>query len=124
LATDLTIYLDDEPGELARLGQVLGAGGVNIEGFCAMKTGGGEAEVHVLVEDPEPAFVALDRAAISVEFEQEVVVLAVEDRPGVLGEVTRKLGESGVNIRLSYLATHTRLVIAADDLATVRAVLS
>jgi hypothetical protein len=123
VATDLTIYLDDEPGALARLGEILGAGGVNIEGFCAVKTGGGQAEIHVLVEDAEPAFAALDRAAISVELEQEVVVIAVEDRPGVLGDVTRKLGDTGVNISLSYLATDTRLVIAADDLATVRAVL-
>jgi hypothetical protein len=120
VATDLTIYLDDEPSELARLAEVLGEGGVNIEGFCAVKTGGGQAEVHVLVEDPEPAFAALDGAAISVEVEQEVVVLEVKDRPGMLGDVTRKLGDSGINLTLSYLATRTRLVIAADDLAGVR----
>jgi hypothetical protein len=123
VASDLTIYLDDAPSELARLAEVLGQGGVNIEGFCAVRSGGGQAEVHVLVEDADPAFAALDHAAISVEVEQEVVVLAVEDRPGVLADVTRKLGDTGVNISLSYLATRTRLVIAADDLAAVRAVL-
>ena len=123
VATDLTIYLDDEPGALAQLGQIFGAGGVNIEGCCAVKTGGGQAEVHLLIEDPEPAFIALDRAAIAVEAEQEVVVVSVDDRPGVLGDVTRQLGDAGVNMTLSYLATHTRLVIAADDLATVRSVL-
>ena len=123
MASDLTIYLDDAPSELARLAEVLGQGGVNIEGFCAVRSGGGQAEVHVLVEDADPAFAALDHAAISVEVEQEVVVLAVEDRPGVLADVTRKLGDTGVNISLSYLATRTRLVIAADDLAAVRAVL-
>jgi hypothetical protein len=124
VATDLTIYLDDEPGALARLGEVLGEGGVNIEGLCAVKTGGGQAEVHVLVEDPEPAFAALARAAVSVEVEQEVVVISVEDRPGALGDVTRKLGDAGVNLTLSYLATNTRLVIAADDLGSVRTVLA
>jgi hypothetical protein len=124
VASDLTIYLDDEPGELARLGEVLGKGGVNIEGFCAVRTGGGQAEVHILVDDVERAFAALDRAAISVEFEQEVVVVAVEDRPGVLGDMTRRMGDNAVNITLSYLATRTRLVIAADDLASVRAALS
>jgi hypothetical protein len=123
VAVDLTIYLDDEPSELARLAEVLGAGGVNIEGFCAVRTGGGQAEVHVLIEDAEPAFAALDRAAIPIEVEQEVVVVPVEDRPGMLGDVTRKLGDTGVNLSLSYLATRTRLVIAADDLAVVRAVL-
>jgi ACT domain len=47
----------------------------------------------------------------------EVLVVSVDDdRPGVLGEVSRKLGESGINITLAYLATNTRLVFAADDL--------
>jgi hypothetical protein len=53
-----------------------------------------------------------------------VVVVEVEDRPGVLGDVTRRLGSAGVNITLAYLATGTRLVLAADDLARARAELA
>lgn len=41
MAVDLTLYLDDQPGELARLGDVLGRAGVNIDGFCALTSGGG-----------------------------------------------------------------------------------
>jgi hypothetical protein len=41
----------------------------------------------------------------------------------VLGEVSRKLGDAGANITLMYLATNTRLVIAADDLAKAKAAL-
>jgi hypothetical protein len=37
--------------------------------------------------------------------------------------VSRKLGDAGVNIRLAYLATGTRLVFAADDLADAKAAL-
>ena len=120
MPTDLTLHLDDEPGELARVGDVLGKAGVNIDGFCAVTSGGGTAEVHVLVQDLELAMTALDTAGVRVVNEQEVAVVPVEDRPGVLGEVTRSLGDSGVNITLAYLATNTRLVIAADDLAAVR----
>jgi hypothetical protein len=69
-------------------------------------------------------FAALAAVDIEVVSEQEVLVLAVEDRPGVLGEVSRKLGEAGVNITLAYLATNTRLVFAADDLAGAKAVLT
>jgi hypothetical protein len=123
MATDVTINLDDEPGELARLGQVLGRAGVNIEGFCAFVSGGGQAEIHVLVEDEAAAFTALAEAGIEIASEQEVAVVAVDDRPGVLGELSRKLGDAGVNITLAYLATSTRLVFAADDLASARAAL-
>jgi len=45
------------------------------------------------------------------------------DRPGELGQVSRKLGDAGVNITLAYLATSTRLVFAADDFAKAKAAL-
>jgi hypothetical protein len=124
MATDVTIRLDDQPGELARLGEVLGAAGVNIDGFCAVTSGGGRAEVHVLVEDMAAAFTALTAAGIEIASEQEVIVVEVEDRPGVLGEVTRRLGDAQVNITLAYLATRTRVVLGADDLAPARSALA
>ena len=62
MATDLTLYLNDEPGELARVGDVLGQAGANIAGLCAVASGGGQAEVHILVDDATPAFEALQGA--------------------------------------------------------------
>ena len=50
--------------------------------------------------------------------------VTVDDRPGVLGEVARKLGDAGVNITLAYLATSTRLVFAASDLGEAYAALT
>jgi len=123
MATDVTVYLDDQPGELARLGQILGEAGVNIEGFCAIASAGGQAETHVLIEDAAVAFDALAAAGIEVVFEQEVAVVPVEDRPGELGQVSRKLGDAGVNITLAYLATSTRLVFAADDFGKAKTAL-
>lgn len=123
MATDLTIYVPDRPGELARVGDMLGAGGVNIEGFCALTSVGGRAEVHLLVTDAEGAFNALEAGGVRVAADAEVLVVPVEDRPGVLGEVARSLGKAGVNITLAYLATNTRLVLAADNLAEAKAAL-
>jgi hypothetical protein len=123
VATDLTLYLIDQAGELANLGQALGRAEVNVEGFCATSCGGGQSEVHVLVEDAAPAFAALAAAGIEVVSEQEVAVVDVEDRPGVLGEVSRKLGDAGINITVAYLATSTRLVFGAENLALAKAAL-
>jgi hypothetical protein len=124
MATDLTLYLDDQPGELARVGDVLGKAGTNITGLCALTTGGGLAEVHILVSDATSAFEALQDAGIKIAAEQEVIVLDVEDRPGALGEVAHKLGKARVNLTTAYLATNTRLVLAADNLAAAKAALS
>ena len=123
MAIDFTLLLDDQPGALAQIGEVLGRAGVNIEGLCAVTSGGGQAEVHVLVQDLEAALPALARSGLAVSSEQEVVVVALEARPGALGAVSRRLGEAGVNITLTYLATDTRLVLAADNLAAARAAL-
>jgi hypothetical protein len=121
MATDLTLYLDDQPGELARIGDVLGGAGANIAGLCAVTSGGGQAEVHILVGDATAAFEALQGAGIRIAAEQEVLVLDIEDRPGALGEIARKLGMARVNLTLAYLATNTRLVLGADNLADAKA---
>ena len=124
MATDLTVFMSDQPGELGRLGLALGRRGVNIEGFCALIGGGGMGEVHILVEDDEGAFSALAEAGIDVASEQEVAVVEVdEDRPGILGEISQVLAGADVNISLAYLATRTRVVIASDELAKAKAVL-
>jgi hypothetical protein len=125
MATDLTLYLDDQPGELARLGELLGQAGVNIEGYCSVRSGGGKAELHILVEDLESAFTALAEARVQVANEQEVAVVPVlQDRPGVIGEVGRALGDAGVNITLAYLATNTRLVLGVDDMGRAQEALA
>jgi hypothetical protein len=120
MATDLTLYLDDQPGELARVGDVLGEAGANIAGLCALATGGGQAEVHILVNDATSAFEALQAAGIKIAAEQEVLVLEIEDRPGALGALARRLGDARVNLSLVYLATNTRVVLAADNLADAK----
>jgi hypothetical protein len=77
-----------------------------------------------LVQDATSAFEALQDAGIKIAAEQEVIVLDVEDRPGALGEVAHKLGKARVNLTTAYLATNTRLVLAADNLGAARAALS
>lgn len=119
MATNLTITLEDRPGILAELGETLGGEGVNIEGFCGYATGG-RGTLHLLVEDAAAARRALEGAGIDVQDEREVLVLDVEDRPGALGVIARRVAGADVSLNLGYLATDTRLVLGADDLEAVR----
>jgi hypothetical protein len=120
VATDVAVTVEDEPGMLARLGEAIGAAGVNIEGVSGVAAGAGSV-VHFLVDDVEGALRALEAAGFTDAKEREVVVLEVEDRPGVLGETARRIADAGVNIELIYLATGTRLVLGGSDLAALRA---
>jgi hypothetical protein len=119
MAMDLTVYLEDTPGSLAGMGEVLGEAGINIEGLCGM-IHGGEGHIHILVDDPSTTRAVLEEFGIEVGDEQEVLVLEVEDQPGALGRIARTIAEAGINIELSYLATNTRLVIATDDVERTR----
>ena len=76
---------------------------------------------HVLVADAVKARQALQSAGAVVTGEQEVLVLDIEDKPGALGKVTRKIADAGVSLNAVYLATKTRVVIGARDLQKARA---
>jgi hypothetical protein len=123
MATDLTVILEDRPGELAKLGEATGLAGVNIEGMAAF-TGEGNGVIHLLVEDAAKARAALEGAGMGVASEREALVVDVEDQPGSLGGLARTLGEAGVNIELAYTTYGgVKLVIVTDDLDAARAVL-
>jgi len=123
VAVDFTVILEDRPGELARLGEVLGDAGVNIGGLAAF-TGEGRGVIHVLIADDAVgrAGEALKAANIGVADEREVLVVDVVDRPGTLGELTRQLAAANVNIDLAYTTFGgVKIVIATDDLESARA---
>jgi hypothetical protein len=126
VAVDLTLILDDRPGELARMGEVLGDAGVNIGGLAAF-TGEGRGVIHVLVDDDAVtrATAALKAAHMGVADEREVLVIDAVDRPGTLGELTRQLAAANVNIDLAYttFGGGVKIVIATDDLESARAAL-
>ena len=60
---------------------------------------------------------------LAVTREREVVVVDVEDHPGVLADLTRKIALAGVNLDLVYVATRNRVVFGAADLAALQAAL-
>lgn len=123
---NLTVILGDEPGELARLGTVMGDASVNIRGLAAF-TGDGRGVIHLLVGDAdvERALAALKAAKVGVADEREVLVVDVVDRPGTLGELALELAEANVNIDLAYATFgDTQLVIATDDMDSARAALA
>lgn len=118
--TDLTIELEDKPGTVAAAAEALGKAGVNIEGFAGFETGG-KGIAHVLVEDASRARQALQTAGARVTGEQQAIVVDIEDKPGALGSVTRKIAQAGVSVNAVYLATKTRVVIGGRDIEKVRA---
>src|SRR5262249_47576168 len=96
--------------------------GVNIAAATCIGTGD-RVELHVLVPHGEAAKHALGISHLVVTREREVVVVDVEDRPGVLADLTRSIARAGVDLDLVYVATRNRVVFGAGDLDALRAAL-
>src|SRR3954447_3026828 len=123
MAIDLTVVMRDEPGELAKLGEVTVAAGVHLRGLAAF-TGDGRGFVHALVDDGDVATAkqALARAGIGVADTREVLVADVG--PGGLVDVMIALAEANVNVDLAYTVNGNKLAIATDDFYNARDALS
>mgnify|MGYP001314000658 CR=1 FL=1 len=122
MAYDITVIIDDLPGTLAEVGEILGDAGINIDGYCSFPSGG-KSYLHILVEDVDAARrVFLDKG-IEVIQEREVLTVDMEDSPGTLGKVARRIADAGVNIDMVYMGTNSRLVVAAFDLDRARSAL-
>jgi hypothetical protein len=125
MAKNLTVVLQDRPGELARLGEATGRAGVSIQGMCAL-TGEGHGVIHLLFDDSvaPAARSALEDVGLGIADEREVMVIDVAQRPGSLGGLARALGEANVNIELAYTTFGgIKLVVATDDMDSARAAL-
>src|SRR3954464_5241121 len=125
MATDLTVVMRDEPGELARLGEVTVAAGVHLRGLAAF-TGDGRGFVHVLVDDDDVATAkqALARAGIGVADVRDVLVVELDHRPGGVVDVMLALAEANVNVDLAYTVGGGKFAIATDDLYNAREALT
>jgi hypothetical protein len=122
MAVDLVIDIENTPGALAQVAAAISDAGVNIAAATCIG-GGTQAELHILVPHAGAARHSLAISHVAVSREREVVVVDVEDRPGVLADLTRTIAKAGVDLDLVYVATRNRVVFGAEDLPALRAVL-
>lgn len=120
---ELRVTMADRPGSLAKLAEALGKAGVNIEAISASTTGG-SGDVRVLVADTAAARKALEGAGITVAGEREMTFVDLEDRPGSLAEVAKKLADQGVNVDAIYVVGQSggkkQLALGSADAAKTR----
>jgi hypothetical protein len=120
MAFDLVIEIENTPGTLAEVAAAISDAGVNIAAATFVGSGA-RAELHILVKHAEAARHSLAISHLAVTREREVVVVDVEDRPGVLADLTRKIAQAEVNLDLVYVATRNRVVFGAADIGALRA---
>jgi hypothetical protein len=121
MAQDITVILEDKPGTLADMGRVLGSAGINIKGGCGLPFGG-QGIIHLLVDDPDSAIAALVGAGIEAHTPVPVIQKKFHDHPGELGELTKRMGDAGINVYMFYLSADGEIVLGVEDIEKARAV--
>ena len=124
---DFCVEQENSPENLAYLGEILGAAGVNIEGLCITACDGWHL-IHFVVEDSVTARLVLEKAAIKIRDESEVFIFhkdkkRVTGKPGSFGGICRTLADNDINIRFGYPAENNRFVFGIDDLEKARKLL-
>jgi hypothetical protein len=117
-AYDFTIDIPHTKGSLATLTEELGRQKINIEGLCAVEQNG-RVVLHLLTMDKSATSLAISKVGYTLIREMDVIVEHVENSPGMLGKVTRRLADAGINLTTVYLATDTRLVLGSENLSAL-----
>jgi hypothetical protein len=122
---ELIVTVDDRPGILADIGELLGSADVNIETLSAT-TYNGRGVIHLVVDDGEDAGEILVSNGFKVEGVRTVMSATLDDRPGELGRYCRRLADAGVKITAAYVAKRdggeTEMIFAVDNIEAARQV--
>jgi hypothetical protein len=131
LRKQLEVMLADAPGELAKLTGVLKSEHVNIEAMsiqdaneylralydvrsqtgrrvapleyyeAILKESANYSMIRLITDNPTRAVAALNKAGYQVKV-HDVIGIVLDNRPGLLNAVSKKLGDAGINISYTY----------------------
>ncbi len=100
MAHQISVFVENKPGRIERVTEILAKAKVNIRAF----TVSGTYEYGVmkfLVDKPKTAFEALSSQGIPAN-QREILAILMEDRPGGLHRIARAFSRYKMNIEDAY----------------------
>lgn len=118
LERQLMIHVNNDVGMLAAVTSVITSTGINLLANCAYAIADKAAFMFV-TDDNNAARKLLESHNINVQ-EEEVILLSIDNKPGVLSAVTDRMAESGIDLTLMYgsvdpSAEIARLVLVSNN---------
>lgn len=116
IAQQISVFLENRPGRLGALCEVLADQDVNIQAIM-VPSGTDYGIVHVIVDRHEDALQALEERGYRT-YTSRVLDLAVEDHPGALAKLADRLAENEIDIKYAYSAVagnQGRLILSVSD---------
>ncbi|MHA1427521.1 MAG: ACT domain-containing protein [Candidatus Helarchaeota archaeon] len=109
LVKQLSIFLPNKPGILAKLTALLEKNAINIRALTVADTAD-YGILRVIVNDPDKCNSILKKEDYLVS-ETEVLALEVEDKPGGLYKVANLMGANDINIEYIYSTLTTKAAV-------------
>jgi len=100
LERQLMVHVNNDVGMLAAVTSIITSTGINLLANCAYAIDDKAAFMFV-TDDNNGARKLLEAHDINVQ-EEEVILLSIDNKPGVLRMVTDKMAEEGINLTLMY----------------------
>jgi len=112
------VSVPNKVGQLAAVAELVAGAKVNIKALAATEVGG-NAEIRLAVDKSEKAKKALASIGTDVKEEQALRV-DLQDKPGSLLKMSRKIASAGVNISWSWATafggkTSTCILVTSDN---------
>jgi len=110
------ILINDRPGELAKVTDALAMNGVNIMAIASERCE--NPIIRIVTDDEQSTRSALKKANMKFK-ENELMVIELQDRPGELNKMAKKLAKAGVNVEsihiLSKGTSTTSIALVVDN---------
>ncbi len=121
---EITVIGTDTPGLLANICALLGEVNINIDTISSERSSDG-AMIKLGVDKEDEAVAILKKAGLEVKH-SSVILANVDDKPGAIAKLTKKLADAGVNLNSVYLVHKAGgkmiLALSADDMDKARQV--
>lgn len=115
---EFDVYVQNKPGELAKVCEMLGSHGVNIRAISSER-GNDRPMIRVVTDDESTTKSALARSGINYSL-RDVMSVKMPDKPGELGKIARKLAKAMVNVDSIYIlgkdGSMTDIALTVDDM--------
>ncbi|MCL1978964.1 MAG: amino acid-binding protein [Methanomassiliicoccaceae archaeon] len=116
IITQLSIFINNEPGRLAAVAGILKEFNIDVKGFnLAESTEFGI--LRAIVDDPDRAYDIIRSQGVIVK-KTDVIGIAIRDSPGSFFEAADVLGKAGMNIDYGYAYSNKDfdfLFVRVDD---------
>jgi hypothetical protein len=97
---EISIALENKPGTLSEISELISTGGINILAITA-RTTGSEGTVSFVASDPSRAISILDSAGHS-PIVKDIIAAETPNHPGGFNAILRPLKRKGINIDYLY----------------------